>query len=125
MSVSCDYCEKPVNEPNEQTCKACRCKCRGCDKEFASESSLIQMEDGDRYCKACAVECGNGPNCDDGRYFEPGFMLSRRGLCDSCEEVAPPGAGETCEYHPDRPATSHVDGTPVCDDCHEDAYPVN
>lgn len=76
-------------------------------------------------CENCCVECANGEDCAGERFYEDKRDLSKRGLCDSCEELAPPGSGEFCEYHPDVPATGYVDGTPVCDECHGDAYPID
>lgn len=125
MSNKCNVCDEPLSEQNQKECIKCKRTCRECDKTFGSESDLIQAWDGARYCRECAVECDSGSDCQGDRYFEPTLKLSKRGLCESCEEVAPPSDGQTCEYHPDRPATAHVDGTPVCDDCHDDAYPID
>lgn len=44
--------------------------------------------------------------------------LNRRRLCESCEEVADPAPGVTCDYC-EKQATSEVGGHPVCDE-HED-----
>jgi len=45
------------------------------------------------------------------------------GYCVACDESTPP-PGEQCEFC-DNPATSYVQDHPVCDDCFDDAYPVD
>ena len=94
-------------------------------RECGATGNLHEMWDGEILCEDCSVECDSGTECAGDRFFKNASDLSNRGLCESCEETAPPAHGEFCENHPDVPATGYVDGTPVCDDCHEDAYPID
>lgn len=43
--------------------------------------------------------------------------------CTYCDEVTPPNGSE-CEFC-DKPATTYVQDHPVCNDCYEDAYPID
>ncbi|EMG6081572.1 hypothetical protein [Proteus mirabilis] len=43
--------------------------------------------------------------------------------CPRCDETTPP-KGIQCEFC-DNLATSYVQDHPVCDDCYDDAYPVD
>ncbi|MDN6859701.1 hypothetical protein QO207_24205 [Pseudomonas sp. CAN2814] len=97
-----------------------RKECQDC----GATDNLRTMWNDEIICEDCCVECASGAECLGERFYKNERDLSKRGLCESCEEVAAPGDGEFCEYHPDVPATSHIDGVPVCDDCHDDAYPI-
>ncbi|EIX9652856.1 hypothetical protein RD871_002487 [Klebsiella pneumoniae] len=73
----------------------------------SSACSIIEVKTAMITCEKCGTE-----------YDE------EDGYCVACDEFTPP-EGEVCEFCGDKPATSYVQDHPVCDDCYDDAYPVD
>lgn len=91
--------------------------------ECGTTEDLMELGQWVYRCPDCAAECAAGEECHGERYYKDSSELNAQGLCQSCEEVAPPGPGEFCEWHPDEVAIGYLDGNPACEECLDQAYP--